>query len=147
MQESSAASQETEWMCIPLWNLVFFSNDVQCPGDVHAWWFKTILTTYTYMIVGLRDHCYATHNPSKLAAHNFAIPARLGRLGPYDIQISLIQKIGRKIWADICSSFKLLTPKCIGYRRPIQRQRYHKASAILNSVSHHTHKIPVVIFI
>ena len=44
----------------------------------NAWWFKTILTTYTWLYVII-----ATHNPSKMAAHNFAVPARLGRLGPY----------------------------------------------------------------
>ena len=42
--------------------------------------------------------------------------------------------------ADFCSSFKLLTPKCISYRRPIQRQGYHKASAILTQSLTYTHK-------
>ena len=54
MQESSAASQETEWICMPLWNPVFFANDMQCPGDVHAMVQND--TNYVYMIV--RDHCY-----------------------------------------------------------------------------------------
>ena len=146
MQESSAA--RNEWMSeyAAMKPSGFFANrdfDVQCPAqsrDVYAWWFQTILTTYRWLYVII-----ATHNPSKLAAHNFAVPARLGR--PIYKYVSLIQKIGRKIWADFCSSFKLLAPNWIGYRRPIQQQRYHKASAILNSVSHHTHKVPVVIFI
>ena len=91
--------------------------------------------TWLYVII-------ATHNPSKMAAHNFAVPARLGRLGPYT-NISHSENRAENL-SRLLFIFQLLTPKCIGYRRPIQRQRYHKASAILNSVSHHTHKLPVI---
>ena len=76
-------------------------------------------TSYTYT----RYTWSLLHNQSKMAAHNFHVPAGVGR--PYTKYT--FHKVGRKIWADFCSSFKLLIPKSIAHR--VQQQRYHEASA------------------